>query len=373
LYERWSVGDDPSIAPTNIAKISQNSSDTFYQFPTNVSIDPYILFVHGWNMEAWDKDRFAETAFKRLYWQGYQGRFGVFHWPTEHTFKGLSSLATDPDEKDNFDRSEYQAWQSGTGLLNKLTDLNNQYPGHVYMLAHSMGNVTAGEALRLAGSHQVVNTYVASQAAISAHTYDPGVTNYSFSYPPFSSAPTTPNIYAGWFATNYGGGAGRIVSFYNTNDFALKRSVWQLDQLFKPDKSVWMGGSRWDYGYLGSATDPEPWTNFFKQRAPELETVHFDIYNVPTNRYEVMGLAAHSWTTALGATPPRGTPGALSNITATVYLGRGTPRIWPPDAVHPATPYDEHFFHSGQFRGIYWQQQGYWSELLGPEAFRIQP
>ena len=146
-----------------------------FQYPYDPSIDsttPYILYVHGWNMQTWEKDRFAESAYKRLYWQGYQGRFGIFRWPTGYGFADIWTLATNPTEKDNYDLSEYQAWQSATGLLNKLTALNIQYPGQVYMLAHSMGNVVAGEALRLAGTTHVVNTYVTSQAAISAHTYD---------------------------------------------------------------------------------------------------------------------------------------------------------------------------------------------------------
>ncbi len=79
----------------------------------------------------------------------------------------------------NYDGSENTAWLSAIGLLNKLNDLNSQYSGHVYVLAHSMGNVVTGEALRLAaqsGSGQIVNTYVASQAAIPAHVYDATVT-----------------------------------------------------------------------------------------------------------------------------------------------------------------------------------------------------
>jgi hypothetical protein len=43
-----------------------------------------------------------------------------------------------------------------------------------------------------------------------------------------------------------------------------------------------------------------------------------------------------------------------------------------PDTRHPGSPYDEHFFHSAEFRGSFWQQQGYWSELLGQEAFNLQ-
>jgi len=121
---------------------------------------PYILYVHGWNMSRYDKDRFAETAFKRLYWQGYKGRFGSFAGRRIPVSPAFWQALTDTR---NFDNSEFIAWQSAAGLLNKLNDLNAQYPGHVYMLAHSMGNIVAGEALRLAGNNQVVNTYVASQ------------------------------------------------------------------------------------------------------------------------------------------------------------------------------------------------------------------
>ena len=79
-------------------------------------------------------------------------------------------ISLDNNQKDNFDLSEYQAWQSGSGLRNLLTLLNGEYPGHVYLLGHSMGNVTVGEALRLSGATRLVNTYVSSQAALSAHT-----------------------------------------------------------------------------------------------------------------------------------------------------------------------------------------------------------
>ena len=368
MYERWTVGDVPNRPPNTVPAsavndLAVNSIDFpfVYNPPQNTNI-PYILFVHGWNMNTEDKDRFSETAFKRLYWQGYQGRFGVFRWPTDSGFKGISSIATNPREKDNYDRSEYTAWQSAMGLLNKLTDLNATYPGHVYMLAHSMGNVVAGEALRLAGSNQVVNTYVASQAAVSAHTYDTNIANYSFSYPLLSSQAKTPNIYGNWFAGNYGGGARSVVDFYNTNDYALQRDVWQLNQLLKPDQFALLGGTHWDYTYNGPVTDPPPWNHFDKAVSLGFSIVYFDIVNVLTNRYEVMGLAAQSWTTALGATP------GAQNIRRSVDLSL----VWPADSVHPAHPFDEHFYHSAEFRGDYWQQQNYWLELLGANAFNLK-
>ena len=185
MYERWTVGDNPSVAPTSTPipvtdGLPAGVSAFQYTPPTDTNT-PYILFVHGWNMEPWEKDRFAETAFKRLYWQGYQGRFGEFRWPTDCDFTGdLGQLVNNQMRKITLTTANTYAWQSGTGLLNMLNDLNTKYPGHVYVLAHSMGNVVAGEALRLAGNNQVVNTYVASQAAVSAHTYDTYIANYSF-------------------------------------------------------------------------------------------------------------------------------------------------------------------------------------------------
>jgi hypothetical protein len=378
MYERWTVEDSPSIPMLTNAVAASEDLPPFtqaFQYPSPTDTNtPYILYVHGWNMERWEKDRFAEAAFKRLYWQGYQGRFGEFRWPTENGFKGTwTQLASNPSEKDNYDRSEYSAWRAGTGLLNKLKDLNAEYPGHVYLLAHSMGNVVAGEALRLAGSSRVVNTYVASQGAVSAHTYDANtnhVPNYSFTFSGIGMGPNTPNIYGNWFATNSGSGAGTIVNFYNTNDYALQRSVWQVNQLLKPDVFVLEGGNiltgtTWTYAYLGSPNDTPPWTNFMKAKSFGITAVYFDIANVLTNRYEVMALAAQSYTTALGATP------GVQNLNRSVLLTRTSPsRIWPADS--SGHNYSDHFWHSAEFRGDYWQMQGYWSELLGTEAFNLK-
>ncbi len=269
MYERWTVGDNPNFPPTNHAYLAQEDlppgiSSFQYGAPTDTNT-PYILFVHGWNLDRWIKDRFAETAFKRLYWQGYQGRFGSFRWPTDYNFHGtLTQLIIDQTQRDNFDRSEYQAYRSAPGLLNLLTQLHATYGNNLYLYAVSHGNMVCGEALRLAGTTQVVNTYVPSQAAVTAHTYDPTVPNYSFLYLPWSVSADTPNTYGGWFAGNNGGGVGRIVNFFNANDYALQRSVWQLNQLLKPDQNVAQSDGTWNYAYNGSTSDPSPWNHFSK-------------------------------------------------------------------------------------------------------------
>jgi hypothetical protein len=370
MYERWSVGEYPQTLG-NLATNCGDDGFAAFQYSYSASVNsttPYILYVHGWNMPTWEKDRFAESAFKRLYWQGYQGRFGVFRWPTDYGFTG-SALSAATDRR-NYDYSENQAWLSAIGLKNRLAALNIQYPGQVYVLAHSMGNVVTGEALRLAGTSQIVNTYVATQAAVPAHDYDATVTNSIL------SNPVTPNIYNDWFLPVVGGGAGRVISFFNVNDYALQPGRWELDQQLKPDQSLTVFGGIYSfdgYPYNGSAhytpgsvDDSPPWLSFTEATATGTTTFNLGASGPITDRYNVMSYAAQARSTALGMTP---SVGNLINVDLT----RTSPtRIWPPDTQNPADPFSEHFYHSAEFRGDYWQQQGYWNELLGVDAFNLK-
>jgi len=125
MYERWTVGDDPNTAATTIAVPATNDLPPgigSFQYSYNAVVDsatPYILFVHGWNLPVWVKDRFAETVLKRLYWQGYQGRFGLFRWPTYYAFP-LGELSLQAVNLQNFDSSEFNAWNSAIGLKNRI-------------------------------------------------------------------------------------------------------------------------------------------------------------------------------------------------------------------------------------------------------------
>lgn len=238
MYERWTVGNDPNSPPA--ARASRVTLPYSYDFSIPAE-NNYILFVHGWNLAPWEKDAFAETAFKRLYWQGYKGRFGAFQWPTDYGFSGIISGIFDAD---NFDNSEYNAWSSGLGLLGLLNNLNGEYPGHVYMFAHSMGNVVAGEALRLSGPNQVVNTYIAMQAAVASHAYDPTteVRTNNLNYLHIGYNSHAPNYYASYYTNGapcyYNGtaGAGQYINFFNERDYALAR--WEVDEDFKPDNQA---------------------------------------------------------------------------------------------------------------------------------------
>ena len=162
----------------------------------------------------------------------------------------------------------------------------------------SMGNVVAGEALRMAAQNrdgQVVNTYVGSQAAIPAHVYDASVTapyliNYAYyahDYPA-PGAPETPNIYGNRLATN-AVAAGRRISFYNVNDYALAADAWCWDQEHKPDKCLGSGY----YYYAGSTNDPAPW-NKFEYVLYVGSPLTLDIVNNLNDRYEALAYAAQS-------------------------------------------------------------------------------
>ncbi len=125
FYDKFSleVGSDDMV-PASLDPAKQRLATYASTNPT----DEYCLYVHGWKMAEWEKDRWAETTFKRLWWLGYRGKVGIFEWPT------LEGMTT-------YDQSEFRAWRSGHALMQLLHDLNEKHPGNVRVLAHSMGNV----------------------------------------------------------------------------------------------------------------------------------------------------------------------------------------------------------------------------------------
>ena len=340
MYERWTVGDTPSIAPKTMPVLDAsdltNPPEPAFQYSSPQDTNtPYILFVHGWNQERWEKDRFAEAAFKRLYWQGYKGRFGIFRWPTGSGFSGIISAITDSR---NYDNSEFTAWQSAVGLTNLLTQLTAEYSSHVYLMAHSMGNVVAGEAMRLAGSRQLVNTYVAMQGAVPAHCYDASTVNRTTFSIPDRYAHYPADSSSSYF--NGSAGAGTYANFYNTNDYAL--GWWIVDQNTKPDIATSPGyhysSSSGFYKIIGTGTNSTTYLNF------------------PGNTYEIFAYADPAWSYALGA---QANVGGAFTIARQVVL----PSVWPIDT-HPGGNYSAHVWHSAQFRSDNMSRAVFWNSVL---------
>jgi hypothetical protein len=95
---------------------------------------------------------------------------GVFSWPTRYTPDVVEQW-----EFSNYNQSEEIAWHSAEALKNTFTNIRSRFTGgKLGVFAHSMGNVVTSEALYLAGTRStpLVDTYVASQAALSTHFYN---------------------------------------------------------------------------------------------------------------------------------------------------------------------------------------------------------
>jgi hypothetical protein len=413
LYERWTIDDDPVNYDGLSSSIYPGSNDVesdagYFETDNNglpiisgrlpagitgahwttVDTDPaaasYILYVHGWNMEPWEKDAFAETAYKRLYWQGYKGRFGTFQWPTtvlDHDY--TNSLKA-------YDNGEYAAWMSADYLEGLLGKLNSIYGNNVYLFSHSMGNVVTGEALRLAAfqkSQQLAVAYVASQAAVSGSTWDPSQGGSSPLTFVTGTGPDTPNIYDNWF--NNGTNAGNTVAgfksnFDNTNDYALTK--WRLDQISKPDLFI---NPLLDKVYFYNGTDLTVAQDLFA-KAPCLTaadgelviTLHASIVSTPlhhssasglNDQYEIMGYDAEPRSIPLGQIS-----GPIAGF-ATENLGpdptTGTSSVWPLDSFNnslkPSANYSEHPWHSAEFRFDNANQDAYWNNLM--RSLLLQP
>jgi hypothetical protein len=320
LYEHWTLGDNTTSDPNRVAT-QLNSLDI-----SGLDVDPqnnYILFVHGWNMAPWERRTFAETAYKRLYWQRYKGRFGLFGWPTE---TGLPS----------YDRSERKAWLSGSGLKQTLFSLNSKHK--LTVLAHSMGNIVVSEALRLRvdeGGDPIISDYLASQAASVAHAYD--------ATGPFlwqeDSETDTPEVYANYplislpyFHNIRTAVSGKIVNLYNEEDFALNAS-WKTNQNTKPDNN-------YDYEFLRLPTPGMYYT--YKPRTA-IQRLTF-----PRDRARIFAHISEARSYALGDESKTGVEitGSVNLNTAPHEYGNGRHE------------------HSAQFRSVIMKRRDYWQYIM---------
>jgi hypothetical protein len=380
MYEHWSVGNGNGSIPDSIAARvpASGGSSAFSYGVASPEEQRYILFVHGWNMEKWEKERFAETAYKRLWWQGYKGRFGLFSWPTTHGFEDEMDAILDST---NFDRGEFSAWRSAAPLRQLLQTLYAAHAGELYVLSHSMGGVVASEALRVqsdAGGAQIIKVYVARQTALSAHIYDgtlsatTGSANalqWVYNHPqipggPQNYGPTTPNIYKNWMAFLLSGSAtssssvGTLINFYNENDWALAAPTWQFNQISKPDYTD-LPSQSYQYYYTGDI-ETLPFDGFRKMLFTIADATALELGSrtVVADRYEIMSFAAESRVKAFGATP-----GIIQGITRSVDIQT----LWPVDPDN----HTAHKWHSAQFRSTIQRQRSYWRTLLSDQSFDI--
>jgi hypothetical protein len=344
MYEHWTVGDnytDEWIDLLGRRATRATDSATFGSPQTSQELD-YILFAHGWRMQPWERRAFASTSYKRLWQLGYRGRFGLFSWPTDWTFvvDFFNWSVPNPADSQNYDRSERRAWHSAQALRLLLSELNRTYPNRVRLMAHSMGNVAASEALHLRGQSRtlpLIHTYIASQAAIPAHAYDavnPVVVETD-------GTTDTPEVYASYPVTglpylthmtnavnfNPANQRARIFNYHNSQDFALVG--WLINHDTKPDIG-------WEY----KKSSKRWWRltgNPFGQT----------MLNFPGDTYEIFSHMAESRSEALGA------DGATRG-----QVGNAVDLNLPPYSYGPLK-----HEHSAQFGSILMRRRSYWQQL----------
>lgn len=332
---KWDVQVD-----TNAVQVQTNTAYT-------ADATKYLLLVHGWNMSDQDKLDFAQTAFKRLWWQKYKGGFGLYDWPTLTT-PGFWGTTFAPGEAvHNYEDSEMIAWLSSTALAKVMESLNGS--GHLRVWAHSMGNVVVGEAVKKYNGAQHVQTYIASQAAIPGSIYSKTASNTTISA-------TTPNIYAYWSSGNtnasdnpyLNGNSAKInqmCNYYNAEDKAL--DWWEVNNWMKPD-----GAPGYGFAYGGSPDiydETTDVTNRFYRGWEGLEITN----GVPDlrERYEVFSYCAESRARALGQ---------ANNPAFSVNRNLQGPPLG----------YDnQRYSHSRQFRSNVVDEKGYYEHLITDGGF----
>ena len=359
MYEDWTVGDtadygdlrDP--ATPLIPLTADLTSDSGQYTPSSPQKKQYILFIHGWRMKPTERRNFADTAFKRLYWQGYRGRFGLFNWPTEWTDTSTTLKAL--QDPQNFDRSEQKAWNSAAALRNLLKKLDSEYgTQNVNMFAHSMGNIVASEALRLEATsphpQKLVHVYVASQAAVPADAYDPTKASYADYFSNFAPGTAHPQYFA-----SIGSVADHLVNFFNPKDYATNSTTtWWANQYTKPDDGYSIVWARQPDGTDVIAGYKVILSGHVLNPALALE------------RYEAFAFAATPTSLALGATPNVGGPFLPTAEVDFTHLSQLITNP-PPGVDFTANQWD----HSAQFNGTNMLRKYYWNLLM--KAFGLSP
>ncbi len=188
----------------------------------------------------------------------------------------------------------------------------------------------------------MVHSYIAAQAAISAHLYDNNV------HPYWPDGYTTPNI-LGYYTTGKAPSlpylvenktrvrTGSLFNYFNKNDFAL--GVWKTNNRLKPDEF------HFGYSYHDEDKDPDTYApllgDFFIQQFNG-QTRYLDIYS---DRLEIFARCAQSRSQTLGS--ETSAVDGFSPLDLEASFGYG----------------DKHYYHSMEFRSNIINQRPFWSRV----------
>lgn len=348
FYTRWSIQYDlPSGDLRTDVSFQHYATPAAPLRQSQVQNEPFVsgndttVLVHGWNMpddvnNDW-KAAFAETMFKRLYWQGYRGEFVSFDWPTFSDEEGPDWPIFGTGANITYNPSDFQAYRSAQALRNILENYRGDSPNlqPVHLLAHSMGNIVAGEALRQYTFDPVtvdplVTNYVAMEAAVSAGAYRDNGTDSQIVGRPI------PDLYRFWqhgrdglsdpslgnteYFQSISFASENRLKYYNEQDFAL--NLWDINNA---GKEFLVQSTVWPYDYEFEFGDGENINNDIFTRVPDVGAEVILDLALPNGRpganaYEILAFYAQSASLALGTKPVTAFDGNF-NIEALGMLG----------------------------------------------------
>jgi hypothetical protein len=272
-----------------------------------------VVFVHGIDLDVPTQLGYAESFYKRLWWEGYRGRFVTFRWATTID-DGLGTFGPGHENTSIYNSGEYRSWYGGASLTNYVAHLRTQLGNDwiISVAGHSLGNACVGAALR---QGMQVNSYVAMEAAVSLSCYyretenPPTEPSLVRADDPTQGGTPTPRYaselgYQGYLS-DIRDSAVNCASYYNAYDFWLAKGQasvalgrmhmdWITAQRkYKPDNRYGLG----EYKYDSQSGLPRQAT--FERGVEPAK------YTRPvSDQFEGMAFVARSRTRPLGAGGP---------------------------------------------------------------------
>ncbi|MDD5262998.1 MAG: alpha/beta hydrolase [Methylacidiphilales bacterium] len=212
---------------------------TGYSFDTSIPFSQpsdetnnCIIFVHGWNMPTAQAANWSSTVYKRLWWQGYKGGFASFIWPS------ATGLGLPWEGGLDYNDGEWRAWNYASALKNLSSNYKSSFT--VNLIAHSLGNVVASEAVQIGAP---VEGYALLDGAASANCYNADLAPVA-GLPKDNHPDTASEMgYRGYFNP----GTVNLINNFLENDSIL--GIWVINNNLKPwkgaalvDKYVWQNG-----------------------------------------------------------------------------------------------------------------------------------
>lgn len=131
-----------------------------YNYPDSLCNGKQVIFLHGYNVTESEAEGGLSEVFKRLYWTGSRAMFTGVTWEGDH-----NPLFGEPLDGAFYHLDLFNAFT----IASNLPPLANSLTGDKYIIAHSLGNLTASSAINDHGLN--AEQYFMLNAAVPMEAY----------------------------------------------------------------------------------------------------------------------------------------------------------------------------------------------------------